>query len=292
MMRKHKVSDDVYAAPSVLRAMRDLAEIAVEATSYDAFANASLALIAKALSVDACAMKRTLTGLHVSVETVGLGLEPFRQSPLDFLNELTEDELRRGLSNATVLDDDIFTPHRKSSLRLYTDYLRPQGFHRFCCWGWMNRNGAFWLTMSRAGRGVRYMTADMEGLDALGSILTIGAALHAVGTGLADGGPVISEACAHARGLTRAEFQVAELAARGLSNEAAALVLGRSKNTVRNQLAASFSKLRISNRLELGAALRAPRPPDATRRQNRAGTLALVVASESERGRRPGSPPV
>jgi DNA-binding CsgD family transcriptional regulator len=269
------------ASPSLQRAARDLAEIAIDAPSREAFAHSSLEVLTEALSMDAGAINRTTSALDVSIDSVGLRPERLRQSILEYLDELSPEELRRALSGSATLDGHLFAPDRKERLRLYSEYLVPGRIHGFCCLGWLNRHGAFWVTMSRAGRNARYTAADLSGLEALAPVLSVGEALHAAGARASDPGSRLPEDYARERGLTRAEFQVAELVARGLSNEAAGLVLGRSKNTVRNQLASAFAKLRVCTRADLVSALRAARPGHVP--SHRPGTLAIVLASESEK---------
>jgi DNA-binding NarL/FixJ family response regulator len=97
--------------------------------------------------------------------------------------------------------------------------------------------------------------ADLERLDAPRFVVAGGEALPSAGARSPEAASALREDSARERGLTRAEFQVAELVARGLSNEGIGLALGRSKNTVRNQLAAMFAKLRVCTRTDLVAVL-------------------------------------
>ncbi len=60
--------------------------------------------------------------------------------------------------------------------------------------------------------------------------------------------------------LTRAERQVAAMAAAGLPYKIIARQLGKSPATVRNQLHAVYQKLDVANRTALACKLRAPPP--------------------------------
>jgi DNA-binding CsgD family transcriptional regulator len=255
-----------------------MAEIALEAPCREVFARCSLEIIAKTISMDAGAINRTTTGLDASIDAIGLSPERLRPRLVEYLDEATAEELRRFLSATAIHDGQLFTRDRKERLRLFTEYLVPGGIHGFCSKTWINRHGATWVTMSRAGRGSRYSEADVSGLDALASVLAVGEALHAerLRSDPATRGP--SENVAREHGVSRAEFQVAELVAHGLSNAAIGQVLGRSKHTVRNQLASAFAKLRVATRADLVAALR-----EGTPLASPAGPFAQTLISELER---------
>jgi DNA-binding CsgD family transcriptional regulator len=261
------------------RAVRDLAEIALEADSRDAFARLSVEVIKKTLSMDATAIHHSATG----VDIYSVGSCPQGRPLGTYLDEVSPEELRVALSGGAMLDSELFTPDRKDRLRVYTDYLRPEGIHGFCAKGWINSSGGFWLAAARAGRKIQYSPADLAGLDMLGSILAMGEALHAVGARSPEPSSRLPQDYARERGLTRAELQVAELVERGLSNDGIGLMLGRSKNTVRNQLAAAFAKLRVCTRTDLVAALRAGPAPSAGDSPRPRGALAKLFASEWER---------
>ena len=241
--------------------------------------------------MDAGAIIRTTTGLDVSVETVGARSEPLRRKLLPYLDELTPDEVQRALSGVALTDADVFTPERKATLRLYAEYLVPRRIHGFCCRGWVNRHSAYLIVVARAGPGARYSRMNLSGFDALGSVVAVGEALHVSDTHPTGGAERLVEEHARDRGLTRGEAQVVKLVAQGLSNTAIGLVLGRSKNTVRNQLAATFAKLRVCTRTDLVAALSTPVPTGTNYLAHRAGALATMLAAESGRSLQLRSPP-
>jgi DNA-binding CsgD family transcriptional regulator len=82
-------------------------------------------------------------------------------------------------------------------------------------------------------------------MDMLHPVMALGAKLHAQNER--------SQLQQRARadiGCTRAETEAVELLARGLTNKEIAMILGRSHNTVRNQIASCFKKLGVTTRAE------------------------------------------
>ncbi|MCL2451028.1 MAG: hypothetical protein FWD17_18950, partial [Polyangiaceae bacterium] len=97
--------------PRVMRrALWDLAEIAIEAPSFDVFARLSLEGIAKSLSMDAGAINRATLGARLSAITLGLPPEPMNLHLHEYLDEMTQEELRRALSGRPVVDRQAFAP--------------------------------------------------------------------------------------------------------------------------------------------------------------------------------------
>jgi DNA-binding CsgD family transcriptional regulator len=230
--------------------LRDLAELALEAPSREKFRRSSLELVCRATSMDAGAMNHT-AGSAVTVDSHGLSAEHLRPSLAAYMNEITPEEFSRGLQGGAVFDAQVFTARRRASLGVYTEYLVPGGIFGFCGRMWVNRHGCFWITLSRGGRGARYGERDLRMLEAVTPLMMIGEALHQRAPENGGCRDAQRRAWANDRGLTPTEYQVVELLERGLTNGEIATVLGRSPNTIRNQLAAVFRKLHVSTRSEL-----------------------------------------
>jgi DNA-binding CsgD family transcriptional regulator len=236
---------------SLLRSLlRDLAELALEAPSREQFRRSALDRVCCATSMDAGAMNHT-AGSAVTVDSHGLSVERLRPSLVAYMNEITPEEFGKGLHGGAVVDAQVFTARRRASLGLYTEYLVPAGILGFCGRMWVNRHGCFWITLSREGRRARYRARDLQMLDALTPLMMIGEALHQRAPENGRSRDAQRRAWAHDHRLTPREYQIVELLERGLTNGEIATVLGRSPNTVRNQLAAVFRKLHVSTRSEL-----------------------------------------
>jgi DNA-binding CsgD family transcriptional regulator len=234
--------------------MRELAEIALEARSREEFRQTTMEQVCRALSMDSGALNHTGDGRAIEVHSWGLSVEPLRPHLASYMQEITWEEYVQGLAGHAMDAQRVFSPRRRDSLRLYTEFLVPHGVYGFCSRTWVNRYGVFWMTLSREGRHASYTARDLAAIDTLAPILATGEALH-VPRGQASNASEQQWDRAREMGLTRAECQIVALVERGLTNDAIGLLLGRSPNTVRNQLASVFHKVHVSNRAELVFAL-------------------------------------
>jgi DNA-binding CsgD family transcriptional regulator len=87
---------------------------------------------------------------------------------------------------------------------------------------------------------------------------------------------------AAASGLTRAEREVAQLAARGVSNSDIASRRRTSERTVANQLASAYAKMGINGRRELRAAIGANVEPEPRRSHRRQVTPPALTSRERQ----------
>ena len=237
------------------RALRDLAETALEARSREEFRRSSMERICKALRMDSGALTHTSDGRAFDVDSWGMSVERLRPQLGTYMQEITWEEYACGLHDRAVDAGSVFSPRRRDSLGLYTEFLAPFGVFGFCARTWINRYGVFWMTVSREGRHARYTAHDLKAIDLMAPILMVGESLHAPRRAESEVSSERRWDRAREMRMTRAEYQIVELVERGLTNPAIGMILGRSPHTVRNQLASVFRKVHASNRAELLFAL-------------------------------------
>lgn len=174
--------------------------------------------------------------------------------------ERYSDGLAKGIRAAQALggayiDTEVFSASERSDLPLYAEMLRPQGIHcQIVARPRFHGQSAGLLYLCRHGIG-RFRRGD---LDRMLRLLPIIALSHTVIDSLAEP-RVVAEATSAADPchlLTGREREVVELVCRGLTNREIATALGTSANTIRNQLAAVFSKLEVASRAELAGLVR------------------------------------
>ena len=261
-----------------------LAEVALESTSREQFRHSALAVLCRAVGMDAGALGHSATGREMYVETFGLHEARLQRSNLEFMNEITFEEMRSATTaGRTVSHESIFSDSRRDQLRLYREYLACQGFFGFCAKMWLTRRGCFWATTLREGRAASYRERDLIHLDGLMPIVAVGELLHCQGLQQGE----CSEGqrdWARQRGISTAEWPVVELAVRGLTNANIATILGRSPTTVRNQLSSAFSKLNVARRTELAFVLGRARATVPAPANGKPTSMERIVAFRERAG--------
>lgn len=151
------------------------------------------------------------------------------------------------MSRGAILDSDIFSSGERERLVFYDEIGRPLRIVNLLAARVMFRGRPLArLILMRSGRSRPFGARDVERILPL--LPAIGVAHAAL------------QSCARAPSsskvaLSPRERQIAELVAAGYRNPDIAAVLGTSRNTVRNQLAALFERLSVTNRAELVALL-------------------------------------
>jgi DNA-binding CsgD family transcriptional regulator len=212
----------------------------------------------------------------INLDTWGVDSHLLQRSALDYMNEFSETELLHVMrAKATTTDDVVFAPARRASLRVYSEFIRPNNLGPFCLRMWLSANGAFWFVFGREGQNAKYADRERAALDVVFPVLAVGEALH---VRPADSSESDTTAFLRDLGAGEAEARVGALVERGLTNAEIAKVLGRSTHTVRNQLAVVFRKLHVSTRAELAFVLAHRTSPGAPRPE--AGALSRVLQAE------------
>jgi DNA-binding CsgD family transcriptional regulator len=142
----------------------------------------------------------------------------------------------------------LFSRKRRDELALYRDFLQPRSAKDYVLRMWTGNDGVERLFVFAYGRFRNFNRFVERALPLLDTVFPIVAlAERAMGTRMEGPGELAQD-----HGLTDAECRTMQLVVRGLTNKEIGLVLGISPNTVRNQLAACFSKLDVSTRTEAG----------------------------------------
>jgi len=231
------------------RMNRKLAVIAHEAPSAAEYRAEVLRELSAFLGADKAVCCHTVDGRHVSV----VGWNHPQESGLSarlstYAAELKHAELERALGAGAVMDDVLFDDRRKAELRLYTEHLARLGVRGFLIRLSLIRGRCQWYGLTRIGQQWRFADDERSKLDALAPVLQLGEIIHGAANPIADA--TVEEWLA-AHGVRTQEARAVLLLRRGLSNAEIAQALGKSVNTVRNQLAASYTKLGVSSRAEL-----------------------------------------
>lgn len=233
----------------------DVSEIALCSGSRGEFRAAALEAVCRAMGFDHGGLYSVGPDRIIAAQMWNIASEPITSRIGIYMGEMTPSEARR-IGRGAVLDADLFGA-RRSKLVAYDEYIFRERVSGYIARLWKNRFGAFWTTLGRVGRAT-FSARDTELLDLVYRMIELGEALHAQ--------PVVDNTSlqrdwATARSVTTAEWQVVDLVARGFTNPDIARLLGRPRNTVRNQLNRVFEKLNVTTRTELVMALHL-RPAD------------------------------
>jgi DNA-binding CsgD family transcriptional regulator len=234
----------------IQRLVHDLAEISLEAASASEFRGCALERLARTVGFDLAAMTHARSSLHMETDGWGVPRGALDGSLRIYLAEFDLAEWKRALVAHTISDKEMFATERQEQFICYNDFLRPARVHGFRCQAFVSKHGFSWMTFARSGPGRSEFDADaIRALDAATPTLAIGEALHA--SRAPDHATVDRRERTREYGVTAAEYAALELIERGLTTEEIAQVLGRSRNTIRNQLASLFRKMGVSTRTEL-----------------------------------------
>jgi hypothetical protein len=236
-------------------ARRDIGEIAVEANSQEQFRRCALECVCRVLALDASVLNELTPSGDVVLHGFGMDLDGVRSRMGSYLAEIAADEFLGAAGRRFVRDENVFPGRRKDELSLYTEYLRPRGFHHYCVCVWANRRGTFFMTILREGRTARYAPHDLEDLNALQSVLALGEALHASAWGSPRAAPQRREFF-EAHGLTAAESMALDIVRCDLSVSDAAMVLGHEPTVIHERVVAALAKLRARHATPPGRSAR------------------------------------
>jgi DNA-binding CsgD family transcriptional regulator len=275
------------APHDVGRLAREVAEIALDAPSRLVFRRNALERVCAVIGMDAAVVNHCAVRGAIYLDTWGVDADRLRRFGVDYMNEFSEAEYSRTIqAKATVPDERIVTPARRASLRVYSEFLRPNNLGPYCVRMWVNGHGGFWLVFAREGRNARYADRDLAALDFVIPALAIGEAFHAQSSVASHGTDTAAFLRDHGAG--EAEAKVGALAERGLTNGEIAKILGRSSHTVRNQLAVVFRKMHVSTRAELAFVLAHRTSLDDG--HSTPGSLLRAVRAHLTRSARSGPP--
>jgi DNA-binding CsgD family transcriptional regulator len=246
------------AIVSESRLLRDIAEIAAEAESFETFRQATLVHLLSAVGAEVGAFcTNQMTGAAGSSR---FSATTWGQAPADSVletgvREILPEEFDQAMAT-TVLDSEVLGARRRDRLLLYREYLPALGVGRYAIRVW--RDGGTYHWISLACRGAfderRFINRAAAAVDAVLPVLRLGARAHAATTGVQTRTETLSND--RAFGLTKSEAKVAALLERGLTNREIAAMLGLSPNTVRNRVASAFQRVGASRRAELVYLLR------------------------------------
>ncbi|MBS2022042.1 MAG: helix-turn-helix transcriptional regulator [Deltaproteobacteria bacterium] len=151
------------------------------------------------------------------------------------------------LTRGPTVDHLVYSPRERERLEFYEEVLRPQGARSLMASFVVHRGqplGA--VVLKRHGRDARFEQDDLEVLADLTPALALAEA--GMRGAVWRGAPALAT-------LSKREQEVAGLSRRGLSNAEIALLLGTSRNTVKQQMQRAMEKLGARNRTELAAML-------------------------------------
>jgi DNA-binding NarL/FixJ family response regulator len=232
------------------------------------------------LSFDASVLNELTAAGDVVFHGVGIDLDCVRPRMGSYLAEIGAGEFLRGTVRHFVLDEEVFRQRRKEELRLYTEYLRPRGFHHYCARVWSHRRGTSFMTILRAGRTARYALRDLEDVNRLQSVIAVGEALHASALGSTHA-TTKRRSFYHAPGLTAPERVALDVARCGLDAAEVGRILGEGQKAVRQGVVAALVKLRARHatpRRGLTRAVSAAGPQRGVLTARELETLQLLLA--------------
>jgi DNA-binding CsgD family transcriptional regulator len=203
----------------------------------------------------ACSVWTNHHGVTLHAAAVGYPERALRERFSLYMGELSAAEVAGFSSGKPAIDTEVVSAHRRESLTVYRELLRPSSVACFVTNVWHSRWGVFGFHLARPHGASRFASRHVERLSRVLPGVKLGQALLAADQlrAASDGG-----FWAEAWGLSRRECDMVRLVARGLSNPEIAVLLRVSPHTVRNHLASVFRKAAVSTRAELVFAMNAP----------------------------------
>lgn len=189
-------------------------------------------------------VERTLTvnksPRHVEV------LRRFRVGEAGYLGEL-ERAQAVALRDGAYLDSEVYSLAERRRFGFFNDIIRPQGISsRLVVYVMFRGRVTASVNLCRHGRSPAFQRAHLELGQRIAPLLGLTcAALETRAAAASDGG-VLGE-------LEPRERELVQYLRGGYRNKEIARLMQRSPNTVRNQLARVFAKLRVKSRAELAA---------------------------------------
>lgn len=228
-----------------LRLVGEVAEIARGSHSRKSFRTAVTPLLARTLGFD-CAVwtfaiqpdwsDDSAFAWHFPIETVKLA-----RSRKTVIGEIAA-AARQALEKGAIVNLGTTARTRQKSA-LFNEIFWPAGLFSHVGLAFDIESRQTLLSIARAS-GPGFGQSDADAFNDVAPVLALSESLCAR-----------RERGALSSALTPRERDIAELVERGLTNAEIAKVLGISKNTVRNRLAAAFERTGSSNRAELVARL-------------------------------------
>jgi DNA-binding CsgD family transcriptional regulator len=167
--------------------------------------------------------------------------------------EFSQSEIQQALVSGTVLDETIFSSKRRDALSYFREIVEPLGGRGvFRLTGTQHALSYFGFASETTVCLRKFAEQAIPKLESAAPVLRLARKLFSQSP--AHGG--LSRALSLEFKLTPAEHDTMDLVMRGLTNSDIATVHGVSSNTVRNQLATCFKKLRVSTRTEAAFVLR------------------------------------
>lgn len=226
---------------------REMVDIAQADLSIEEYLKELMGIVDRVLGLDSAVAARPELGTRVVARNVeGKNLE-LAERALEFARTRYAKEVlpafRESARVGACIDSDFFPTERsKRESLLHREVVGPTGVRSMLqlCARWHGRP-LLRLNLNRHGNPP-FRRSDLE--RALRLLPTLEASVAA---------RLLAPPNSSIDRLTDREREVAELAARGLTNTQIGLALGTSRYTVRNQLTRIYEKLEIESRAELAA---------------------------------------
>jgi DNA-binding CsgD family transcriptional regulator len=172
----------------------------------------------------------------------------FVARPAYYGPSLEKGRLVADANGGVYVDTLVYSARERDALPFFADIVRPQKIRsQIVLMVSFHGRSRGSIHLCRHGSGTPFSPEDAAVLRQLVPALALAQAAFDVGVGAGRATEVAQDR------LTERELTVARLVARGFHNRDIAALLGTSPNTVRNQLAVIFRKLRIRGRAELAA---------------------------------------
>ena len=230
-----------------------LAKLATEATSHRAYREGALALLREIIPFDGALMHALSP--RVPLETaVIVGIDPQRiaQTMPGWDAIAVELGRLRDLANEKLAasDQEAFPQGSEMRARFHELALKPIGAQSLVIVHLIVRAEIHGAVMLTGRTTATFSEAHLETLRALAPILAVGDLLHAQLDNTQRASLPVTLRCTDGR-LTARQREIVEHVAHGHTNDAIALALGISANTLRNHLATIFAKLGAANRADV-----------------------------------------
>lgn len=230
-----------------------LAKLAAEATSHRAYREGALALLREVIPYDGALMHALSP--RVPLETaVIIGIDPQRiaQTMPGWDAIAVELGRLRDLANERLAarDQDAFPQGSEMRARFFELALQPIGAQSLVMVHLIVRGALHGAVMLTGRATTTFTDAHLQTLRMIAPMLAVGDLLHAQLDQTKQASAPVTLRCTDGR-LTSRQREIVEHVAHGHTNDAIALALGISPNTLRNHLATIFAKLGAANRADV-----------------------------------------
>jgi DNA-binding CsgD family transcriptional regulator len=234
-----------------MKLVAKIAELALESDSAHTFHERLLELLTAAIgAVGGGILLQSGNGMRSDAAFNMGGSQDFAASMASYAQDFNDAELAHILASGTVRTDEMFSSKRQNELEMFR-YLKSIGGDRnvFRAWVAPGRVHFYGLAQACGTSFAKFAPRAIRILDDVFPVVALGAKLHA--NGAAQDEDALPRALTLEFRLTAAEHKTVALVLRGLTNGEIGAALGISINTVRNRLAACFTKVGVSRRAEL-----------------------------------------